>query len=49
MAMLDLDGTNPWSRLPNTRHKSVEGVMKWVSTFVDRSRRRGSCSTVSME
>eukprot|EP01052_Picozoa_sp_SAG31_P008234 SAG31_NODE_412_length_15972_cov_3.590626_5_plen_501_part_00 len=49
VAILDLQGKNPWSRLPNTRHKSLEGVTKWVATFVERSRRRGSCSTISME
>ncbi len=48
-AMLDLVAANPWSRIPNTRHKSLEGVRKWVHSYVDRSRRRDGKSIVSSE
>ncbi len=48
-AMLDLVGANPWSRIPNTRHKTLEGVRKWVQSYVDRSRRRDGKSIVSSE
>jgi hypothetical protein len=48
-SILDLVGANPWSRLPNTRHKSLEGVRKWVQQYIDRSRRRDGKSIVSAE
>jgi hypothetical protein len=48
-SMLDLIGANPWSRVPNTRHKSLEGVRKWVQAYIDRSRRRDGKSIVSSE
>ena len=48
-AILDQTDANPWSRLPNTRHKSLGGVRKWVQAYIDRSRRRDGKSIVSAE
>lgn len=48
-AMLDQEQLNTWSRLENSRHRSLDGVRKWVATFVERSRRRESKGIISAE
>jgi hypothetical protein len=49
VALLDLTDSNPWSRVTNSRHKSVAGVRKWVGTFVERARRRDAKGIISAE
>ncbi|KAG2498891.1 hypothetical protein HYH03_003082 [Edaphochlamys debaryana] len=34
VAALDLEGANPWSRLPHSEHRSVEGVKTWVMSVL---------------
>ena len=33
VTIMDLIGCNPWSRLPNTEFRSIEGVRKWALEF----------------
>ncbi|EFJ45477.1 hypothetical protein VOLCADRAFT_105933 [Volvox carteri f. nagariensis] len=34
IAALDLEGNNPWSRLPLSEHRSLEGVRSWILTVL---------------
>jgi hypothetical protein len=50
-SLLDIEGINPWSRLTNSRHKSLDGVRQWVALYIERARRTGATrgGLVSME
>jgi hypothetical protein len=37
VSALDLKGLNPWSRLPNTEHRSLDGVRAWLMSVVRSS------------
>ncbi|GLC59373.1 hypothetical protein PLESTB_001479400 [Pleodorina starrii] len=34
IAALDMEGSNPWSRLPHSEHRSLEGVRSWILTVL---------------
>jgi hypothetical protein len=34
VAALDLEGSNPWSRLPLSEHRTLEGVRSWILTVL---------------
>ncbi|GLI63696.1 hypothetical protein VaNZ11_006745 [Volvox africanus] len=34
IAALDLEGANPWSRLPHSEHRSLDGVRSWILTVL---------------
>ncbi|GIL51917.1 hypothetical protein Vafri_7827 [Volvox africanus] len=34
IAALDLEGANPWSRLPHSEHRSLDGVRNWILTVL---------------
>ncbi|GFR43785.1 hypothetical protein Agub_g4902, partial [Astrephomene gubernaculifera] len=34
VACLDMEGANPWSRLPHCEHRSLEGVRSWILTVL---------------
>lgn len=34
VATLDMEGANPWSRLPLSEHRSLEGVRSWILTVL---------------
>lgn len=38
VAVLDMNNSNPWSRLPLSEFTSLEGVKNWVRRFVKSSK-----------
>ena len=38
ISVLDFYGCNPWSRLPKSEFKSLEGVRSWVMQYVLQSK-----------
>lgn len=38
VAVLDMNNTNPWTRLPLSEFTSLEGVKSWVRRFVKSSK-----------
>lgn len=38
VAVLDMNNTNPWTRLPLSEFTSLEGVKNWVRRFVKSSK-----------
>eukprot|EP00198_Chlamydomonas_reinhardtii_P007642 XP_001696979.1 predicted protein [Chlamydomonas reinhardtii] len=34
VAALDMEGANPWTRLPHSEHRSLEGVRSWISSVL---------------
>ncbi|GIL91552.1 hypothetical protein Vretifemale_19153 [Volvox reticuliferus] len=34
IAALDLEGANPWSRLPHSEHRNLDGVRSWILTVL---------------
>jgi hypothetical protein len=34
VAALDMEGANPWTRLPHSEHRSLEGVRSWITSVL---------------